>query len=66
MRKIQNKYIGPILGVLIFVLIIVSVGLYFFATHISTRPPTPSVSTGSDDKRTDISSLKADLNNAIR
>ncbi|MES2314653.1 MAG: hypothetical protein V4524_01820 [Patescibacteria group bacterium] len=69
MQKKESKNVGPIVGTLVVVIVIVSAALYVFASHINrqanlsdTASTTITVRINGDD----IQSLKNDLNSAIK
>ncbi len=69
MQKKESKNVGPIVGTLVVVIVIVSAALYVFASHINrqaslsdTASTTITVRINGDD----IQSLKKDLTNAIK
>jgi hypothetical protein len=41
----ENKKVGPILGALVIVLVIIIAALYFFGQKLNTTPVTPEVNT---------------------
>ncbi len=71
MSKKETKNVGPIIGTLIVIIVLMAIALYVFASHINrealinsdTASSTIIIQTSSKD---DVQSLKTDLNNAIK
>ncbi|MDD5165664.1 MAG: hypothetical protein PHG25_04005 [Candidatus Pacebacteria bacterium] len=71
MQKKESKNVGPIVGTLVVIIVIVSAALYVFASHINrqatlnsdTASTTITIRINGND---DIQTLKKDLTNAIK
>jgi hypothetical protein len=72
MQKKESKNIGPIIGTLIIVIVLIVAALYVFASHINHQMMLNSenlsgtTTTIINDKSDDIQTLQNDLNRAIR
>jgi hypothetical protein len=70
-RKIEAKHVGPIIGTLIVIMVVIATALYAFASHINKQTllddqsPSSNISAYSNSPD-DIQTLKNDLNNAIK
>lgn len=70
MQKRDNKNVGPIVGSLVVIIVLVTAALYVLASHINrqaeinsdTASTTITIRINGDD----IQTLKNDLNNAIK
>ena len=70
MPKTVSKNVGPILGTLIVIIVLIAAALYVFASHLNRQAINSNTASstitiyvkGSDD----IQTLKNDLNNAIK
>ena len=72
MAKSETKNVGPIIGTLVVIIVLVTAALYVFASHIN-RQATIDSTTGSStttiiikNNTDDLQTLKKDLNNAIK
>jgi len=68
--KIKNKNVGPIVGTLVVIIVLIVGALYAFASHINKQVKSnlnanTSVN-GTQKGADDIKTLKNDLNNAIK
>ena len=70
-KKPENKNVGPIVGTLIVVIVLIVAALYVFASHINRQSLIESENTFStttikiNSKSDDIKTLQRDLNRAI-
>jgi hypothetical protein len=69
----QHSNIGPIVGTMIIVIVLIAIALYVFASHINRQAllngPTStgsSASPSNDWHSDDIQTLQNDLNNALK
>lgn len=70
MQKKETKNVGPIIGTLVVIIVLIAVALYVFASHINRQAlineEINSTSTTMVNGGDDIQTLKNDLNNAIK
>jgi len=58
----ENKKVGPILGALVIVLVIIIAALYFFSQKLNTTPVTPEVNTEeATETSSDAAVIESDL-----
>ena len=67
---VKNKKVGPIVGTLVVIIILIVGALYAFASHINSQAALNSNQNssvnGGQKSADDIQTLKNDLNNAIK
>jgi cell division protein YceG involved in septum cleavage len=69
MSKKETKNVGPIIGTLIVIIVLIAIALYVFASHVNRQALINSDTASSTiiiQSGDDVQSLKNDLNNVIK
>ncbi|HTK33197.1 MAG TPA: hypothetical protein VL335_01470 [Candidatus Paceibacterota bacterium] len=73
MQKKESKNVGPIIGTLVVIIVVITAALYVFASHInrqallqSDSATSTTITIRTNKAPDDIQTLKNDLNSAIK